>query len=217
AIFCKRRPRSRGASLLQLAKALLAATTARSTSSALPRGTWAIRRRLPGFSTAISSPPLLPTQLPSISMSTRRAFASVPAALLIATAIAIFSSKSGLGRSISEGSGAVKLPFATAMTRPQRCRLPAGSGLAGRDQIEVASQHGIEPAGPPAAVHVAHQRRGRAAVATHDAARARAALEGLGNEPLLPLERDVAKRSHGNVHPRRGAAGAPFFIALEHV
>src|SRR5262245_29909701 len=217
AIFCSRRPRSRGASLLQLAKALLAATTARSTSSALPRGTLAIRRRLAGFSTAISSPPLLPTQLPSISISTLRAFAPAAAALLIATAIAIFSSKSGLEASISEGLGAVKLPFATAMVPQRRCRLCTGLGLAGRDQIKIASQHGIEPAGPPAAVHVAHQRRGRAAVATHDAAGARTALEGLGEQPLLPFLRDVAERRHGNVDPRRGAAGAPLFIALEHV
>src|SRR5215475_77896 len=89
AILCSRRPRSRGTRRLQRGKALCAAVTARSTSSARPRGTLAIGWRLPGASTTICSPEAASTQCPSISICTR--FDGI-GALLIATAMALSSS-----------------------------------------------------------------------------------------------------------------------------
>src|SRR2546429_4133106 len=90
AIFCSIRPRSRGMTRLQLAKALLAACTARPTSSAPPRGMLAMIWRFPGDSTDISLPEVLSTQLPSISICARLPVVAA-VVLLIATAIAASS------------------------------------------------------------------------------------------------------------------------------
>jgi hypothetical protein len=86
AIFCSRRPRSRGGTLLQAGNAVPAALTARSTSSAVPRGMLAMTCRLPGLSTVISPPEALPVQLPSISICTLFA---VPATVAAFRAIAM--------------------------------------------------------------------------------------------------------------------------------
>ena len=62
------RPRSRGGTSLQATNAPAAAFTARSTSSAPARGTWAKMPRLAGFCTAIVSPEALSTKSPSSSI-----------------------------------------------------------------------------------------------------------------------------------------------------
>ena len=72
-----------------------------------------------------------------------------------------------------------------------------GPSLAGGDQVEVAAQHGVELARAPAAVHVAHQRRGLAAVAAHDRVRLRPATERLGRArrgTCRPADRPAARR-----------------------
>src|SRR5215470_14065811 len=54
--------------------------------------------------------------------------------------------------------------------------------VAGGHEVEVPAQHRVELAGAPAAIHVAYQRRGLAAVAAHDRVR------------LLPAGQCVGKR-----------------------
>ena len=62
------RPRSRGGTSRQSANASVAAFTARSTSSAPARGTWAKMLRFAGFCTGMVSPEALSTRSPPSSM-----------------------------------------------------------------------------------------------------------------------------------------------------
>ena len=69
-------------------------------------------------------------------------------------------------------------------------------------------------AGAPAAVHVAHQRRGLAAIAAHDGVRLRTAREGLDERGAQLVGRQVAERRHREPHARRQPGCAFVLLGL---